>query len=57
METEHGIFVIGTKDNLIQKLHYNTLLNSLLSKVVANENEIFKNEKKLVKNEIYSFGD
>ena len=39
LENEQGVFVIGVKDNLIQKLHYNTLISSLLSKIITTEKE------------------
>ena len=44
-ETEHGVFVTGTKGNLIQKLQYNSLLSSLLSKTITVQSDNFKFDK------------
>ncbi len=39
VESEQGVFLIGRKDNQVQKLHYNSQLTSLLSKSQSVLNE------------------
>jgi hypothetical protein len=39
LETEQGVFLIGRKENQIQKLHYNSQLTSLLSKSQSVDTE------------------
>jgi hypothetical protein len=36
-----GVIVIGHKDNLVQKLHYNSLISSLISKTISTESGHF----------------